>query len=94
MVSAALVIFIVLAIILLFVNMILSSMAAGNAQKSRDLCVKNCYKYSTWSAVISGICLAILLVVTGGYIYSSRKTIASKASGKMTSIGGKLSKYA
>ena len=94
MAHASLIIFMILAIILLFTSMVLSAMAASDAKKSAADCKDGCSKYSTWSAVVSGISVAVILVVLIIYIVSSRKDIAKAAQGKLGQAHAALGNYA
>lgn len=63
-----------LSIVLLFAVMIMSSMASTAASSSPDSCQSDCKKYSTYSAVTTG--LATLFAIGGVvlYIYVGRET--------------------
>lgn len=88
MAKATLIIFMILAIILLFTAMVLSAMAASDAKKSAADCKEGCSKYSTWSAVVSGISVAVILVALIVYIASSRKDIAKSISDRAGRYAG------
>ena len=78
----------ILAIILLFTAMVLSAMAASDAKKSAADCKEGCSKYATWSAVVSGISVAVILVALIVYIVSSRKDIARSISTRTGQYAG------
>ena len=92
MVNVALVIFMIIAIILLFVSMVLSAMAASEASKGSDKCKANCHKYSMWSALVSGIAVAVIVVALIIYIYTSRHHVMAAAAQLLQTHGVKLSK--
>ena len=79
MVNVALVIFVIIAVILLFISMVLSAMAASAAQKGSSVCKEDCHKYSMWSALVSGLAVAVIVVVLIIYIYTSRHDVAKSA---------------
>ena len=87
MVSAALIIFMIVAIILLFVSMVTSAMAANEAHKNKSRCVSECHKYSMFSALISGISVAVMIVILTVYIYSS---VIGKKSAKPIPNDGRI----
>lgn len=72
MADAALVVFMLVTIVLLFVAMVLSAMASVDADK-KHMCKVSCKKYATWSALVTGIAVAIITIVMIVYIYSTRK---------------------
>ena len=75
MVNVALILFMVLSIILLFVAMVFSAMASTDAHKGSQKCKENCSKYSMWSALVAGISVALIFVSLIIYIYVSREHI-------------------
>lgn len=79
MANTSLIIFLVIAFLLLFTNMVLSALAADRAKDSAKKCKEDCHKYSMWSAIVSGVTVFVMIVITVLYIYSSRKAIASTA---------------
>lgn len=79
MVNATLIVFMIVSIVLLFTAMVLSAMASSDAQKGGDTCKKGCHKYSMWSALVTGIAVAVIGIVMVYYIYSSKKEIATAA---------------
>lgn len=79
MVSAGLVTLAVIAIGILFVSMVLSSMASADASKSS----KMCKKYSTWAALVTGLSVAFVVVFLVWYIYTSKSEILGAAHQKL-----------
>ena len=73
MANVALILFMVFTIILLFVAMVFSAMAATDAKKGADTCKKNCNKYSMWAALVAGLSVALIFVSLIIYIYVSSK---------------------
>lgn len=79
MVNSTLIIFMIVAIVLLFATMIMSAIAADKAKKDPDSCQKECHKYSMISAIMTGVSVGVMAIILIVYIYSSRKDIASAA---------------
>jgi uncharacterized membrane protein YhfC len=71
---AAVIIFIVIAMILLFISMVMSAIGADNVTKKE---YDTAWKYSMISAVVSGISVAMLIVTL--IIYVNSEKIATKA---------------
>lgn len=94
MVNVALVIFMIVAVILLFASMVLSAMASNDARKGSQQCKEDCHKYSMWSALVSGIAVAMIVVILIIYIYTSRHHVAQAAADVLKKKGysPKLSK--
>jgi hypothetical protein len=63
----ALTIILVISIILLFVSMVLSAIASSAAQKNN---ITDAHKYSMWSAIVSGLSIALLVIVLVLYLNS------------------------
>lgn len=78
MVNTTLVVFMIITITLLFVSMILSSMAAVDAYKKNS---DNARNYAMGSSLVTGISVAIIAIILVIYIYSSRHQIAKGAVG-------------
>jgi len=76
MVNSTLIIFMIVAIVLLFATMIMSAIAADKAKKDPDSCQKDCHKYSMISAIMTGVSVGVMAIILIVYIYSSRKDIA------------------
>ena len=93
MVNVALIIFMVLTIILLFVSMVLSAMASNEARKGSQKCKEDCHKYSMWSALVSGLSVAMIVIALIIYIYTSRHHVAQAAAEMLQKHGAKLGKY-
>jgi len=79
MVNVALVIFMIVAVVLLFVSMVFSAMASNEARKGSKKCKEDCHKYSMWSALVSGLAVAVIVIILVIYIYTSRHYIAQAA---------------
>lgn len=77
MVNSTLIIFMILAIVLLFATMVISAIAADKAKKDATTCQKECHKFSMISALMTGCTVGLLAVILIVYIYSSRKDIAT-----------------
>jgi hypothetical protein len=58
-----------IAIMLLFVTMVLSSMSASDVKKGS---MDSAHKYAMWSAVVSGLAVFLLVIALIIYINSSR----------------------
>lgn len=65
-----------ISIVLLFTSMIFSSMAAQDARKGKT---SSAQKWSTWSAVVSGLAIAVMVIILIVHLNSSR--LAKGASG-------------
>ena len=76
--NIALIVMMVISIVLLFVSMVLSSMAASNATNEKSK------SYSTYSAIVSG--LAVLLIGISLGLYFFRAPIASKIGSLASSV--------
>lgn len=74
--------------------MVVSAMASSDAKKGCDECKENCDKYSMWSALITGIAVAVIIVVLIVYIYSSRRNIAEAVHKKVGTFQDMLQKVA
>lgn len=86
--STTVIVVLILSMILLFSSMILSSMASSEIQKRNYL---NAQKYATWSSVVSGISVGLLVVVLIVYISSER--IVSSVHSALGSAHSALGKY-
>jgi hypothetical protein len=86
--SATVIIVLVVSMILLFVSMVLAAMASSDAQKKN---LQDAQKYSMWSAVVSGLSIALLIVVLIMYIYSER--LATHAYSALERVQGSLRPY-
>jgi len=93
MVNVALVIFMVITIILLFVSMVLAAMASNEAQKGTTKCKEGCHKYAMWSALVSGLAVALIVISLIIYIYTTRHHVAEAAAQMLQQHGAKLGKY-
>nr|QBK86363.1 MAG: hypothetical protein LCMAC102_01580 [Marseillevirus LCMAC102] len=94
MVKVTLIIFMIVTIVLLFTSMVLSAMASSDATKGGTECEEGCRKYSMWSALVTGIAVAAIVVILIVYIYTTRKHIASAVQKHVATLGGKIGKYA
>lgn len=90
MVNTTLIIFIVIAIVLLFTTMVLSAIASDKAKKDKKDGQKQCYKYSMWAALVTGIAVGVMAVILIVYIYSSKQDIASAAQKQLLAAHGAL----
>lgn len=66
----AFIIFMVITLVLLFSTMVLTAMAADQAQK--DDGKKECRKWSIWAAVTTGLSVVGVFIILGLYIYFNR----------------------
>jgi len=86
--NVPLIIVMVIAILLLFVSMILAATAAADITDSKlnddKAALSSAYSFATWSAVASGISIAILGVALALYVYFSwdRKSEGDGTKGK------------
>jgi NADH:ubiquinone oxidoreductase subunit 5 (subunit L)/multisubunit Na+/H+ antiporter MnhA subunit len=94
MVNVTLIVFMIITIVLLFTAMVLSAMASNDAQKGGTDCKEGCHKYSMWSALVTGIAVATIVVVLVIYIYSSRKHIAAAAQQQVAALHQTLGGFA
>lgn len=69
---------VVLLVVMLFTNMVLASMAAADAKKGPGECTEGCHKYSTMSAVLSGLTVLLFLVGGGLLVYAKVGKVALK----------------
>lgn len=87
-----LIVFMILTVLLLFTSMVLSAMASDKAKgvKSDDKGgytggspegQYKCHKNSMYSALVTGVSVAVLLVVLVVYIYTSRDALITQAHG-------------
>ena len=90
MVNATLIVFMIVTIVLLFTAMVLSAMASADATKSAADCQEGCRKYSTWSALVTGVAVAVIVIVLIFYIYSTRRHIAAAAQKRVAELHGTL----
>lgn len=72
MANFALIGFMIFTVILLFVAMVFSAMAATAAKKSPAECQKGCSKWSMWSALTTGLSLGVIVLILVLYIISAR----------------------
>lgn len=75
--NVSLIVFMIITIILLFTAMVLSAMASADAKRSVADCQEGCSKWAMWSALVTGLAVAIIGVVLVMYIYISRKKYLS-----------------
>lgn len=80
---AAVIVFIVITMLLLFVAMVLAAISASNAEKGKKdpNAADTAWKYAMITAVVCGISVAVLIVILILYINSSR--IATAAHGAL-----------
>ena len=81
----------IITIVLLFTSMVLSAMASSDAKKGAAECKEGCSKYAMWSALVSGISVAVVVIVLIVYVYSTHKEIATAALEHVTAMHGALS---
>jgi len=81
MANTALTVFLSLSIVLLFAVMILSSIAANNADSN-----SKCHSYSMYSALTTGVVTLLLIIGMGVYIYTSRHDIAKSGADYLSSL--------
>lgn len=93
MANTMLIVFMILTALLLFTSMILSAMASDKAKGIKS--DKNngytgtpsaesqykCHKNSMYSALVTGVSVAVLLVILVVYIYTSKDELVSQAHG-------------
>ena len=73
MVNATLIILLIVGIIILIAATVLSAMTANDIKKKK---YPNAHKYATYTAVASGVGIAMMLVALFVYIYVARHDIA------------------
>lgn len=83
--NTSLIVMMVVAIVLLFTSMVLSSMASTASEGCPN---ENAHKYSMWSAVVTGI--AALIIGVFLYLYVNREPILSGLGGALKSVGSAL----
>jgi len=83
--NTSLIVMMVVSIALLFTSMILSSMASSAAVDCKD---QNAYKYSMYSAIVSGVAVFLIGIALWFYIY--REPLMSGVSDTLTSAGKSL----
>jgi len=88
MVDVAVTIIAVIGIILLFIAMTLSAMAAMDAKKSSEDCKEGCHKYSMWSAVVTGVSVVLMVVAIGIYIYASEEQVRKEVNKHVAALHG------
>ncbi len=67
--SAAVIICLILAMILLFISMILAALASSKADKNE---ISDSQKYAMWAAIASGLSIVLLIVIMFVYINSEK----------------------
>ena len=94
-------IMILLSVALLFAAMVLSAMASADAAKKTTDGNNNCHKYSMWSAIITGVSSALILIGFIITIISYRKEIAQhvgeqtkQLSDQLATVTKQLGEYA
>jgi len=85
----AFIIFMVITLVLLFSTMVLTAMAADQAQK--DDGKKQCRKWSIWAAVTTGLSVVGVFVILGLYIYFTRHETKKRLGEGFSEAGKKLS---
>lgn len=83
--NMSLIVMMVVAIVLLFTSMVLSSMASTASEGCPD---ENAHKYSMWSAIVTGV--AALIIGVSLYLYINREPILSGLGGALKSAGSSL----
>lgn len=90
--NTSLVVFMIITIILLFSAMVLSAMASADAKRSVADCQEGCSKWAMWSALITGLAVAIIVAILIIYIVTSRKAfkkgMVERLGGEYKSAGG------
>lgn len=82
------VILFIVTLILLFITMILSSMATVDSQKSGAECQEKCHKYSKYAALVSGLSAGVMIIILIVYLATNKWHVFSKASEKIKEVGG------
>lgn len=81
--SATVIIILVISMVLLFVSMVLSAVSNSDIKKQN---LQSASKYSLWSAVVSGLSIALLVIVLFLYVYGGKAAgFASQQLGKFAS---------
>lgn len=88
MVEITVIIVAIVSVILLFISMVLSAMAAMDAKKSAEDCKEGCHKYSMWSALVTGLSVALIVVVMAIYIYTSEKKVREEVNKHIAALHG------
>jgi hypothetical protein len=83
--NTSLIVMMVVAIVLLFTSMVLSSMASNATAGCTD---ENAHKYSMYSAIVSGVAVFVIGVALWFYIY--REPLMSGAGDMLSSAGKSL----
>jgi cytochrome bd-type quinol oxidase subunit 2 len=83
--NTSLIVMMVVAIVLLFTSMVLSSMASNATEGCTD---ENAHKYSMYSAIVSGIAVFLIGIALWFYIY--REPLMSGVGDTLTSAGKSL----
>jgi Na+-transporting methylmalonyl-CoA/oxaloacetate decarboxylase gamma subunit len=76
MANTMLMVFMGLAIVLLFAVMVISAMASSAATDSPSECQDKCHRYSMYSALVTGLTVVVLIIALIIYIYASREEIS------------------
>ncbi len=92
--NTVLVLFMIITIALLFFGMVLSAVSANEARKGGTSCRDGSYKYSTWTAVISGISAGLMAIILIIYIFTSRHKIAAGVGRHFGNANDVLGQYA
>lgn len=93
MANTMLIVFMILTVLLLFTAMVLSAMASDKAKGVKEdkdkgtytggdpAAQMKCHKNSMYSALVTGVSVAVLLVVLVVYIYTSKDELVTQAHG-------------
>ncbi len=74
MAHAILTVLLVVSILILFISMVLSAKSASDINKNMN---QQAHKMATWSAVVSGIAVLLLIIGLVYYLYSNRSGLRS-----------------
>jgi hypothetical protein len=72
MAHALLTVLLIISILILFVSMILSAKSASDINKGMNT---QAHKMATWSAVVSGLAVLLLVVALIYYLYSNKSNM-------------------
>lgn len=97
--NALLLVFMIVAVGLLFSSMVLSAMASSDAQKATGAdtnstnYITKAHKYSMWAAIVTGVSSFVIIVVAIFYIYHTRHELAQGVAGGLHGAGAFVGKY-
>ncbi len=79
MVNYTLTVFLFLILLMLIAATVMSTIIAIDSKKAGGECAKKPHKYSTITAVITGVSILLVLIILIFYVYSKRGSIADDA---------------